>query len=278
MISELLANTKRLLATIRKLRAVNVNGESLRQEAIDLGAFYFKNCRNESQNRLAGPAILAEYDEQWQNLLRLAHGSNSKNSYLKLLKRLVKTTTEIAIIKHTRPVIPANGVQSQPQGESEVLLLTTLDELIPTAAQSYRQGLQDINNEGHRLSFRGTACEFREALRETLDTLAPDASVEEQPWFNIEPNTTKPTMKQKVRFILSSRERSKTQRVSAEKSVDLIDNLCGEVTRAVYDRASLSTHVQSTKQEVIKMKRYLDAVLLDILEVGQKSSLDCPPT
>ncbi len=76
-------------------------------------------------------------------------------------------------------------------------------------------------------------------------------------------------MKQKVRFVLSYRGKNKTQRLLAEKSVGLIENLCGEITRAVYDRASVSTHLQTTRQEVAQMKRYLDAVLFDLLEISQ---------
>jgi hypothetical protein len=54
-------------------------------------------------------------------------------------------------------------------------------------------------------------------------------------------------------------------------AVDLIENLCGEIARAVYTQASISTHVQTAMQEVQQMKRYLDAVLFDILEIGGKN-------
>jgi hypothetical protein len=74
-------------------------------------------------------------------------------------------------------------------------------------------------------------------------------------------------MKQKVRFILTSRSKGKTQTQVAEKSLAIVDELCGEVARAVYNRASLSTHVQTAKLEVVQMKRYLDAIFFDILEI-----------
>jgi hypothetical protein len=269
MTPELLSQAKHLLASLRKVRAVNVNSVELKNEAIALGSSYFRNCRSQAQQTL-GDKRLLEFDEDWQALLRLAHANNSRKSYLAVLKRLIKTTTELSVTEHTNPSIShLSGTGSQTETPSEKLLLGTLDRLVSTAAQSYRQGLHDLGGD-HRLSYRGTACEFREALRETLDTLAPDVDVQKQQWYKLEPNTKGPTMKQKVRFILISRQRSKTQRQSAEKAVDLLENLCGEVTRAVYDRASLSTHTQSAKQEVIKMKRYLDAVLLDILEVGSQ--------
>jgi hypothetical protein len=39
--------------------------------------------------------------------------------------------------------------------------------------------------------------------------------------------------------------------------------------RAVYNRASLATHVQQSKTEVRKIKRYVDTVLYDLLEIAK---------
>ena len=146
--------------------------------------------------------------------------------------------------------------------------METLDRLVPSAAASYRQGFNDLNGVD-RLSYRGTAAEFREALRETLDHLAPDDQVMAQEGFALEANQTTPTMKQKVRFVLTSRGRNKTQREAAEKSLALIGELSGEVMRAIYNRASLATHVQESKMEVQKIKRYVDTVLFDLLEIAR---------
>jgi hypothetical protein len=76
-------------------------------------------------------------------------------------------------------------------------------------------------------------------------------------------------MKQKVRYILTSRDRNRTQMKSAEKMVGLIEELSGEVMRAVYNRASLATHVHQSKTEVPQIKRYVDTVLFDLLEIAQ---------
>lgn len=145
-------------------------------------------------------------------------------------------------------------------------VLGRIDLLLATT--SYRQGILDLQSHG-RLSYRGTASEFREALRETLDHLAPDAEVVKQPGFKLEDKQAKPTMKQKVRFVLVSRDRNKTQREAAEKSVDLIESLAGEVTRAVYNRASLATHGETARKEVQQVKRYVDTVLFDLLEISE---------
>jgi hypothetical protein len=272
MIEKLLAELKGLVLLIRKNKAVNINSRAIREATISIGSFYFKDCRSDAYRILGNEKALADLDEQWQQLIRIAHGNNPKKSYILIVNHLLKRTTDLAVASHTSssPVEFRSSALSYSQAEQ--IIVKTLDDLLPSASQSYKQGVHDLNSGVLRFSYRGTACELREALRETLDLLAPDEDIDRQSWFKLEPNCTCPTMKQKVRFILSSRGKSKAQRALAEKSIDLVDNLCGEVARAVYTRASISTHVQTTKQEVLQMKRYLDAVLFDILEIGTTNS------
>ena len=106
-----------------------------------------------------------------------------------------------------------------------------------------------------------------EILREVLDYLAPDMEVTSDPNYRNEPDQTKPTMGQKVRHILRSRRRSKSQRATTEKSIELIEQLSGEIARGVYTRASQATHLATTKSEVGQIKRYLETVLFDLLEI-----------
>lgn len=273
MIEELLNQLKGLVSSIRKNKAVNINSRTIREATISIGSFYFKNCRSDAYRVLEDEKALSDLDEQWQQVIRLAHGNNSKKSYLSILNRLMKKTTDLAVTSHALTSSGALLSPTMSYSQAEQIIIKTLDDLLPSAAQSYRQGLQDLNSGVMRFSYRGSACELREALRETLDLLAPDEDIAKQSWFKLEPNSTGPTMKQKVRFILNSRGNSKAQRSLAEKSVALVENLCGEVARAVYTRASISTHVQTTKQEVQQMKRYLDAVLFDVLEIGGKKQI-----
>jgi hypothetical protein len=109
---------------------------------------------------------------------------------------------------------------------------------------------------------------LREALREVLDHLAPDKEVTGQPGFTLESNQSKPTMRQKVRFILASRGKGKTQTAPAEHSTAIVEQSVGALARSVYDRSSLSTHVGTTKQEVQQVKAYVDVVLTELLEIA----------
>jgi len=49
--------------------------------------------------------------------------------------------------------------------------------------------------------------------------------------------------------------------------VSLIEEITAEITRGVYDRASASTHGNSPKLEILRLKRYLEPVLAELLEL-----------
>src|SRR5690606_30944642 len=123
-----------------------------------------------------------------QDLLRLTQGNNRRTLYLKTLKNIEGNAKKLNII---------DVVQQKSKAEfpiNDKLLLQTLDSILPTAALSYKQALTDLNICDHKVSYRGTASELREALREALDHLAPDNDVRQEVGFKLEPGQTKPTM------------------------------------------------------------------------------------
>jgi hypothetical protein len=151
--------------------------------------------------------------------------------------------------------------------QDERKLLETIEKIVPSANISYRQALVDLQDDT-RVSFRGPALELREVLREVLDHMAPDKNVLAGPGFQLEKNRLGPTMKQKVRYVLRARGVGKTKAGSPEDSASAIDAIVSDLTRSVYDLGSLATHVASERRQVVQVKRYIDAVLHDILDVG----------
>lgn len=269
MLGPLIGDVEAFGAAIRRGRAVNVNDQSSKDQAIGLAGRYFNEARPRIVESLGETEELLEHDQTWQQLVRLSHGNNARRTYFKTISVLRKALAEFNIsLLSAQPIRASQPRATLQVSREEALILETLDRLVPSAAASYRQGLADLYGTD-RLSYRGTAGEFRESLREILDHLAPDAEVTGQPGFKLEVGQSKPTMKQKVGYVLSSRGRNKTQRGAAEKSLLLIEELSGEVMRAVYNRASLATHVQESKVEVRTVKRYVDTVLFDLLEIGQ---------
>ena len=99
-----------------------------------------------------------------------------------------------------------------------------------------------------------------------LDHLAPDGDVSTASGFTLEHGRTKPTMKQKARFILKSRKVPDAARQSPEGMIDLLEDTAG-LPRTIYEHGSLATHVSQARQGVAQYKRYADAVLCELLEL-----------
>lgn len=267
MIGQLITDVEAFGAALKKNKAVNVNDQETKDACITIATKYFSEVRPHVVSACGENEDVLKHDELWQNLVRLAHGSNPRKSYLSHVGRIKKQLSTFNISLLTTPVVEADSPSGEvPLSTEETLLLETLDALVPSAAASYRQGVMDLYG-AERLSYRGTATEFREALRETLDHLAPDKDVKEQSWYKPVDERDKPTMAQKTRFILTSRGYNKTQWSVAEKTLKAVEEFAGEVARAVYNRASLATHVHQSQIEVRKIKRYVDTVLFDILEI-----------
>jgi hypothetical protein len=269
VIGDLIARLQTLQSRVSRGQAMNVNDRQTKEEIISTATTYFSSIRHSLVEGLGDESKILPLDAKWQDLIRLAHGNNSRKSYQKLIRAIQKELTALNVVRLSsisHKGFGGSGVSDMTPAEQ--MVVTTLDNSVPSAAASYRQAILDLAG-GERLSYRGTASELREALRETIDHLAPDGDVMGQTGFKSEQCQNKPTMKQKVRFILRSRGTSKTQREVAENSLDLVESLTGEVARSIYNRASLATHVETTRNEVLKIKRYVDTVLHDLLEISE---------
>ena len=257
MITSMLSDLETLQKDINKVGSVNVNKKEVKESAVKLGTSYF----NEVRPRIPKieSKLIDDLDSYMQDLIRLGHGNNPKSSYKKSLKDTITTLKEINI---SIAISPKQTVHIQP---NEQKIIDTISKIVPSASLSYQQAIADLGQQTIRASYRGTAVELRESLRETLDYLSPDEEIMKEPGFQLESKQTKPTMKQKVRFILKSRGYGDSKRTPTEKTTELIDELFGQITRAIYDRASLATHKKSEKDEVEKIKRFVDVVLLELL-------------
>lgn len=268
MLQQLIDELQGLLGRIKRGRSVNVNDRETKASAVALATMYFETVRPTVVGGLGESDVVKAHDVHWQDLVRLAHGNNKRRTYVATLATLNKELKTMSVAVLSRAAGRSSRARGSDLTPSEDQLITTLEQLLPTAAASYRQGLLDLKGQT-RLSYRGTAAEFREALRETLDHLAPDADVMAQSGFKLEPGQLTPTMKQKVRFVMSSRGRGSGQRAVAEKSVGGVDELTGDIMRATYNRASIATHLETTRGEVLRIKRYVDTVLFDLLEIAE---------
>ena len=142
-------------------------------------------------------------------------------------------------------------------------IIKKLDALVPSAALSYKQAILDLKDDS-RVSFRGPALELREALREILDHLAPDSEVMAEPGYVQEKKTPGPTMRQKARFIMKKKgKRSASE--PPEQAVTAFEEAIAALTRAVYERSSVATHMASERQTVVQLRRYVMAIFHEVI-------------
>lgn len=260
-VTALLGDVERERKSLNAVRSPQLHSSQARASLHDLAEKYFRDIRP----ALEGPASASDHrdavDAAMQELLALCHKHGSVAKYKELLRRakahLIHLDTGLIARRQ------GGGIRS----ESDIRIVTTLRALLPSAAASYEQALSDLD-EDTRLSWRGPATDLREALRETLDHLAPDADVQAAPGYKTEPNTTGPTMKQKVRYILKNRGQSKSVSSTTEDAVVAIDEAIGSFVRSVYTRSSVSTHTPTDKREVLRIQELVRVVLGELLEVG----------
>jgi hypothetical protein len=254
-------------AVEKKKSSTKANREVVSQ-ARALAQTYFRIVKPEL-DRLISAEDVQPLDAKFQELLALANSPSVIGKFKKVTNRIralrpeIEVKVELAVSKRLSRTGFFGGTLSPIEGA----IIETLDGLVPSAAASYRQALGDLRDY-RRLSFRGTASELRECVREVLDHLAPDEDVEKTPNFKLEPNQTKPTMKQKARFILRARQVADGARQVPEETIAVIDESVSSLPRALYTQGSLSTHVSQTRAQVAQLKVYTDAVLAELLQLS----------
>jgi hypothetical protein len=165
-----------------------------REQAKGAVQHYFRQVRPHLIELSIESAKIEELDSICQHLLKLASTTSRRSTYRKCLRALKDLRNDV----ETRIEINANPVGARSSTRlvtaTEAAILATLERIIPSTALSYRQVLQDLA-EPQRVSYRGTAAEVREVLRELLDHLAPDDDILRS-GVKIEKGLNGPTMKQ----------------------------------------------------------------------------------
>ncbi|MFA6098994.1 MAG: hypothetical protein WCV50_05660 [Patescibacteria group bacterium] len=252
---------------VKGVKFKQINSKSLRQEIRQTVQDYFRNLRLELiQYNFSLDAL----DSNMQELLKLTNGRSLKKIYTTKIKSSKKIMENLEIEREYNFSNPQNRTKSLPL-DVELKIIQTLNNLIPAIGNSYKQIISDLNDD-NRISFRGTTAELREVLREVLDNLAPDQEVKQQKDFKLEPNTHKPTMKQKVRFILKARGQNKTEMNTTENTTALVDGsqeMIATIARSTYEKGSVGTHTDkgSPKASCKQYKMYVDSVLCELLEI-----------
>jgi len=265
-LQKLTSDAEKLERSLGKVKAKHVNRHGPKDAIRLIANDYFGESLGIFVARLGGETDLARLDASIQELVRLAQARTRVADYRASISEIKRASGELEI----KLLKPANSVV---HGQSAIAsqhqrIIQSLLKISVSAANSFEQGLLDLQFLT-RKSWRGTSVEFREALRETLDALAPDDLLTKQPGFKLEPNTTKPTMKQKAVSILRARRPKDPQVKSFTDAVEVVEGLIGNFVRSVYTRSSVAVHVSDSIGEVRKVRDYVTLVLAELLEIGE---------
>jgi hypothetical protein len=248
---------------VQRVKAKHVNTRSAKEKVKSCVRSYFENVRPNLEKVVGEDVMLGRLDNEMQALLRCTQHRTLVSDYRSLLTGAREAVAELELKSLGRRNASVTGTPGEPHHQR---ILIMIQSLCPSAALSYEQALRDLRDTT-RKSWRGTAVEFREALREVLDHLAPDNEVKKQPWFKQEPGTKGPTMKQKAVFILRSRHPKDPQIKAFTSAIDVVEESIGKFVRSVYTRSSTAVHVAETIDEVKKIRDYVSLVLAELLEV-----------
>lgn len=262
VLTEVSEQVSRLSDAINGVRTKLVPPAVAQPIATSMARSYFESIRPDLTVVSERAGLVDEIDFVLQGILRLATAPREKQAYLGQVAELTPYLLEanVALMK-------ARGDRRLLLSQTERSILDTLTRMLPNSARSYEQALRDIAM-GRRISWRGTATELREALREVMDHLAPDDQVMASPGFQLENGQPRPTQRQKVRFILRARRSSSAAVAVAEASLNTVDEAVASLARTTYTRGSVSTHTATDGTEIRNLKRYADALLAELLEIS----------
>lgn len=258
IIPSLLKEVDSLKKAVRAVANRQVFSKAISDQLHALAQQYFSDLRPTLPN---GEDVAAA-DRLFTQMHDLSRKSPSRQKCLDVLTYARKALVRI----ESAALAGLAGNTEERMSNADYLIISSLNDVCPAASASYQQALVDMAL-AQRISWRGTATELRESLRETLDTLAPDKDVETQPTFKHEANAQRPTMKQKVRYILKNRGMNSGQISTSEDSTRFIEESLGGITRSIYNRSSVSTHTPTSREEVVRIHALVKLVLCQLLAI-----------
>jgi hypothetical protein len=264
------------LKRVRNTHRVFLDSEGLKGRLRNCVQGYFRQSRPELLSLGVPESKMEPVDACMQQALRLVSARSRVAAFNRLWDELDTLLTDVEI--QLELAIGRRSPAGSPgflQTGLEAAIISTLSEMLPESANSYAQALADLGDVNRR-SYRGTAAELRETVREVLDHFAPDDEVTHSPGFRLEPGLLRPTMRQKARFILKARRRPSGSMNVPMEAIDLLEERAASVARATYERGSTATHLASTREDVMELKPYVDSVLSELLELHRVNGKGTP--
>jgi hypothetical protein len=258
-VEEFIQDVESVYRSVRAGSGEQIFAQTVKTQLRDLAGTYFQDVR-------AAVSDCGDAAARLNEIFQALHEASRKNPSRARVASLLKESKQALLSCESSLITRMGNPKDQPRFPTDELIIQSLDEICQTAAAAYQQALLDLRATD-RLSWRGPATDLREALRETLDVLAPDKDVAGVPNFKLEGEAKRPTMKQKVRYVLKSRGVASGAMATPEQAVSGVEEIVGGLTRSVYDRSSVSTHTPSDRTEVMRVLSWVRLVMCELLEV-----------
>jgi Predicted pPIWI-associating nuclease len=250
-----------LRARLRRCDTETVSLEEIRTLSKSVANLWFHDVGPLAKLATENEAALKSLDDLMSRLIDHTLRATRRSLYLSTVNEALRTYERgIYVDLHKKvSAVLAGGYSIVNDQISE-----SLARLSESLVAGYRQVHKDLADES-RISWRGTANELREVLRELLEMLAPDETVMKMPWFKQEPNTQGPTQAQRARYALEQRATQNHRASAAQETANLVEESVSRLVRKTYQRANNAAHTSQDKDEVKRILGYFDLLAKDLL-------------
>lgn len=258
---------ERLRSSLARQTTRIVHAVKERNQMRSVVGAWFEVYRPNFLGLIAEEDRLLPIDELMQKLLKLASEDSSRVGCKRVCRSIQRYFCDNLLLQLSRAYWSRAPIRAPAGRDLEVARrLQTLDGDL---SESYEQVVEDLM-EATRRTYRGTAAELREVVRGVLDRQAPDEEVKNTDWYKEARRSgrireDKPTQVEKTKYILWKRGLVSAATDAAESYMSSIEDRLGQVVRAIYRRASNSTHSGAERDEVLQQLRYVNALLAELL-------------
>ena len=243
--------------TVNRRRARHVNTEDERLQVRALVTTWFETVRTTVVSAGLPEGSVHDVDNVLRECMELTLGRTERGRYTATIRRASRAFKRLVVLPMST-LASQHGLDTGSQWVAE-----RLRTIAPELAAGYEQIHRDLQETG-RLSFRGTANEVREILREVLARLAPDSEVAARPWYRSVDGRSGPTHQQRARYILERRGAEQSKREVAERALSVVEEGVAKLCRDIYSRSATASHTSQDQEEIRRLLGYLDAVVRDL--------------
>lgn len=252
---------KNLQTGLRQSKGSTVSLQEIRTLSKSVANLWFHDIAPLAKLAGNNEAALKSIDNLMEQLIAHTLRPTKKKTYLKTARDALSTYDK-QIFVHLHKQVGAVLAGAVPIGDNSII--EALAKISESLVAGYQQVHKDLADET-KISWRGTADEIREVLRELLEALAPDESVEKAVWYKKEANTDGPTQAQRAKYALEQRA-AQTHRVNAaQETVNLVEQSISRLVRKTFQRANNAAHINQDKNEVKRILGYFNLLAKDLL-------------